>query len=52
MYSHLNQKCEKDIDKAVAATTTPEFYDDPLHLAILYIFFLIFLRKLPDGLLR
>ena len=51
-HAHLNQKSEKDLDQAVAAATTLVFYDDPLHLAVPYIYFLKMVPEPPDGLMR
>ena len=51
-YAHLEQKSEKDLDEAVAAATAAVFYDDPLHLAIPYTFFLERLPYPPNGLIK
>ena len=37
-YAHLNQRYEKDLDEAVAAATTLVYYNDPLRLAVSYIY--------------
>ena len=51
-HAHLNQKTEKDLDRAVAAATAIVFYDDPLHLAVPCIYCLKMLPKPPNGVLR
>ena len=51
-YTHLNQKQKKDLDEKVAAETTLVFFDDPLHLAVPYVYFLEMLPEPPDGLLK
>ena len=51
-YSHLNQRHEKDTDEAVAAATTLVFYNDPLCLAVPYVYLLKMLPEPPDGLLK
>ena len=51
-YSHLNQKHEKDLDKAVAAATTLVYYNDPLRLAVPYVHLLEMLPEPPNGLLK
>ena len=51
-YAHLDQRPEKDLDKAVTAATASIFYNDPLHLAIPYNFFLECLPEPPDGFLK
>ena len=44
-YAHLNQINEKDLDEAVAATTTLVYYNDPLRLAVPYVYLLEILPK-------
>ena len=39
-YVHLNQRHEKDLDEAVVATTTLVYYNDPLRLAVPYVYLL------------
>ena len=51
-YAHLDQRSEKNLDKAVTAETVAVFYDDPLHLATPYIFFMERLPEPLDGLLK
>ena len=51
-YAHLNQRHEKDLDEAVAAATTLVFYNDPLRLAVPYVYLLEMLLEPPDGLLK
>ena len=51
-YDHLNQRHEKYLDEAVAAATTLVFYNDPLHLEVLYVYFLEMLTEPPDVLLK
>ena len=50
-YSNLDQQREKDLDEAVSASTTLEFYDAPLHLEIPYVLLLNRLPEPPDGML-
>ena len=51
-YAHLNQRHEKYLDEAVAAATTLVFYDDPLRLAVPYVFLLEMLPDPPNVLLK
>ena len=51
-YAHLNQRHEKDLDKVVAAATTLVYYNDPLRLAVPYVYLLEMLTEPPDGLLK
>ena len=39
-YAHLNQMICQDLDEALAAACTIKYYDDPLHLAVPYLFFI------------
>ena len=52
VYTHLNQRIEKDLDKAVADATVAVFHDDPLLLAISYVFLMERLPEPPDGFLK
>ena len=51
-YAHLNQKREEDLDEAIAEAIKLVYYDDPLHLAIPYNFFMEMLPEPPDGILK
>ena len=51
-YTHLNQRHEKDLDEAVSAATTLVLYNDPLRLAVPYVYLLEMLPKPPNGLLK
>ena len=51
-YAHLNRRHEKYLDKAVAAATTLVYYNDPLRLAVPYVYILEILTEPPDGLLK
>ena len=51
-YSHLNQRHEKYLDEAVAAATTLVYYNDPLRLAVPYVYLLEMLPEPPNGLLK
>ena len=51
-YAHLNQRHEKYIDEAVAAATTLVYYNDPLRLAVPYVYILEMPTEPPDGLLK
>ena len=51
-YARLDQQSEKDLYKAVAASTVAVFYDDLLHLTIPYAFFLEHFPEPPDGFLK
>ena len=51
-YAHLNQRIEKYLDEAVANTTVAVFHDDPLRLAIPYVYILERLPEPPDGYLK
>ena len=44
-YAYLNKKIEKDLDEAVADATVAVFHDDPLRLAIPYVYIL---ERLPE----
>ena len=52
VYAHLNQRHEKYLDKAVAAATTLVFYNDPLRLAVTYVYLLEMLPEPPEGLIK
>ena len=52
MHAHFNKIKEKDQDEAVAAATALVYYDDPLHLAIPYMFFLELFRETPNGMIK
>ena len=51
-FAHLNQTGEPDLDEAIAEATKLVYYDDPLHLAIPYNFFMEMLPEPPDGMLK
>ena len=51
-YAHLNQRHEKDLDEAVSAATTLVYYNDPLRLAVPYVYLLEMLPESPDGLIK
>ena len=51
-YAHLNQRIEKDLDEAVADATVAVFHDDPLRLAIPYVYILERLPEPPDGYIK
>ena len=51
-YAHLNQIRENDLHEAVSAATHLVYYDDPLHLAIPYVFFIKLLPEPPDSMLK
>ena len=51
-YAHLNQKREKDLDKAVRPATRIVYYDEPLHLAITYEFLVKIFPEPLDGMLK
>ncbi|KAL7526219.1 LOW QUALITY PROTEIN: hypothetical protein ACHAXR_003428, partial [Thalassiosira sp. AJA248-18] len=52
-YAHLNQRTtEKDLDEAVHSSSSIIYYDDLMHLAVLYEFLLARLPEPPDGLLK
>ena len=51
-YAHLNQRHEKDLDEAVAAATTLVYCNDPMRLAVSYLYPLEMLPEPPDGLLK
>ena len=51
-YAHLNQRHEKDLDKAVAAANTLVYYNDPMRLAVPFVYLLEMLPDPPDGLLK
>ena len=51
-YAHLNQRHEQDVDEAVAAPTTLVFYNDPLRLAVPYVYILEMLTEPSNGLLK
>ena len=38
-YAHLNQTICQYLDEALAAACTIKYYDDPLNLAVPYLFF-------------
>ena len=52
VYSHLNQRHEKDLDEAVAAATTIVYYNDTLQLAVTNVYIFEILPEPPDGLLK
>ena len=52
VYAHLNQKIFQDIDEALAAACAIRYYDDPLHLAVPYLFFMDLLPERPDGFVK
>ena len=47
-YTHLNQTICQDLDEALAAACTIKYYDDSLHLAVPYLFFMDLLPEPPD----
>ena len=47
-YAHLNQKIFQDLDEALAAACAIRYYNDPLHLAVPYLFFMDLLPEPPD----
>ena len=47
-YAHLKQTICQDLDEALAAACTIKYYDDPLHLAVLYLIFMDLLPEPPD----
>ena len=47
-YAHLNQIICQDLDEALAAACTIKYYDDPLHLAVPYLFFMDLIPEPPD----
>ena len=51
-YPHLNLRHEKYLDEAVAAATTLVYYNDPLRLAVTYVYLLKMLPEPPDGLIK
>ena len=51
-HAHLKQRHEKDLDEAVAAATTLIYYNDPLHLAVTYVYLLEILPEPTNGLLN
>ena len=51
-YVHLNQRHIKDLDEEVAAATTLVLYNDPLRLAVTYIYLSEMLPEPPDVLLK
>ena len=51
-FAHLNQKAVQDLDEALAAACAITYYDDPLHLAVPYIFFMDLLPEPPDGCIK
>ena len=51
-YARFHQQSDKDLEYAVASATAIVFYDDPLNLAIPYIFLLLSLPGPPDGALK
>ena len=51
-YAHLNKKMCQDIDEALAAVCAIRYYDDPLHLAVPYLFFIDLLPEPPDGFVK
>ena len=48
----MHQNTNKELEKAVAGATSIHYYNDPLHLAIPYVFFLEMLPEPPDGLTK
>ena len=51
-HAHLHQNMNKDLDEAVAEATVIHYYNDPLHLAVPYMFFMEILPEPPDGLTK
>ena len=51
-YAHLDQKTCQDLDEALAAACAIRYYDDYLHLAVPYIFFMHLLPEPPDGFVK
>ena len=51
-YAHLNQRHETYLNEAVAAATTLVYYNDPLRLAVPYLYLLEILPEPHDGLLK
>ena len=51
-YAHLNQTICHNIDEALAAACTIKYYNDPLHLAVPYLFFMDLLPEPPDGFVK
>ena len=51
-YAHLNQNICQDLDEALAAACAIKYYDDPLHLALPYLFFMDLLPEPPDGFVK
>ena len=46
---HLNQNICKDLNEALAGACAIKYYDDPLYLAVSYLFLIDLLPQLPDG---
>ena len=51
-YALLNQTICQDLDEALAAACTIKYYDDPLHLAVPYLLFMVLLPETPDGFVK
>ena len=51
-FTHLNQQKFKDLDEALLQVCAIKYYDDPLHLAIPYMFFMDLLPELLDGFVK
>ena len=47
-YAHLNQKIYQDLEEALAAACAIRYYDDTLHLAVPYLFFMDLLPEPLD----
>ena len=51
-FAHLNQKAVQDLDEALAAACAIIYYDDPLHLAVPYMFYMDLLPRPSDGFIK
>ena len=51
-YAQLNQTVCQDLDEVLAAACTIKYYNDPLHLAVTYLFFMNLLPEPPDGFVK